>query len=297
MLILLAAGCSLTTTSSSDIFDVPILTNWTKESGIRVVNNVSTCTIRLNDGRYRMYYPGADGISSSISTDGLIFTAEAGTRVARGTGSDYDADMAKDPDIIDEGTFYRMYYTANAADGKHRVMSATSTDEGYTWIKDAGVRINYTASYDQLADVQAALKISSNNYLMVFVYDWNGPNSLKGAISTDGLSWEVKTLTGFTDNCMDPDLILDASNNIIMFFAAPRTTSGPEPMDIYKATSTDGLAWTVTGRAIQPETSEEGNIVGDPDVILLPDGSYRMYYYGGNPRVQSDILSATATSL
>ena len=291
------AGCAATTKDSSgDHFDVPDLTNWSKESGIRKANGVSTCTIRLSSGQYRMFYPGEGGIASSISSDGLAFTAEAGTRVDMGSGSDYDANGAKDPDIVVEDGYYRMYYTAVGSDDKHRVMSAISTD-GMTFTKEAGARIDYSASYDQLADVQSAVKISDNNYKMYFVCDWYGGNSLKGATSTDGLSWEVVSLSGFSDNCMDPEVVLDGSGNLVMFFAAPRTTGGPEPMDIYKAASADGLSWTVVGRAIAPEKSEEGAVVGDPDIIQLPDGTYRMYYYGGNPAVGSDILSATAESL
>lgn len=95
---------------------------------------------------------------------------------------------------------------------------------------------------------------------------------------------------------MDPDVILAEDGSLIMFFAAPRPKDGHEPLDIYKATSSDGLSWEVVGRALWPERSEEGNLVGDPDVIKLPDGQYRIYYYG-MINDSSNIFSATAESL
>lgn len=278
-----------------DRFSVPNLADWHKESGIRVPDRVSTSTIRLNNGQYRIFYPGGEGTASSISSDGLTFTEEAGTRVSRGSGNEPDVAGAKDPDIVDEGSYYRMYYTAIGADNKHKVMSATSTD-GFIFTKEVGVRIDYFASYDELADVQSVVKVSSSEYWMYFVHDWKESNSIKGAFSTNGLSWEVKALSGFSKNCMDPEVLLDKNGNLVMFFAAPRKSDSYEPMDIYKATSKDGLSWTVAGRAIAPEKTEEGQLVGDPDIVQLSDNTYRMYYYGMTKN-SSNILSATAEAL
>lgn len=296
LFLILKSGCGTSPDSSENRFNVPALTNWHKESGVRIEGGVSTSTIRLSNGQYRIFYPGGDGIKSLISSDGLAFTQEGGFRVPQGSGSDYDAGDAKDPDLIAEDGFYRMYYTAVGADSKHRVMSATSTD-GYTFTKEAGVRIDYSASYDQLADVQSAVKVSSSEYWMYFVYDWYGDNSIKGARSSDGLSWEVASLTGFSKNCMDPEVMLDDDGTLVMFVACARTNNSPEPMDIYKATSSNGIDWTFVGQALTPEKTEEGSAVGDPDIIRLPDNTYRIYYYGTTGPQEYKILSATAESL
>lgn len=287
-------GCSQ---SGSGIrFNVPLLTNWTKESGLRLTGGVSTSTIRLPNGKYRIFFPKENGIGSAISDAGLIFTSEDGLRVTQGSGTDYDSKGAKDPDVVTEDGYWRMYYTAIGADNKHRVMSAISAN-GLDFTKEPGRRIDYSASYDQLADVQSVVKISANNYKMYFVYDWYGDNSLKGATSTDGLNWTVMTLTGFLNDCMDPEVVVNDAGGLIMFFAAARYGLGPEPMDIYKAVSTDGVSWTVVGSAIQPVKTEEGQVVGDPDIIKLPDNTYRMYYYGRIGQQEFNILSATAASL
>lgn len=108
MSLFIACGCA-TSPSSENHFSVPDLTNWHKESGIRVEGAVSTSTIRLANGSYRIFYP-MGGIKSAVSTDGLTFTEEAGERVSRGSGSDYDVIGAKDPDIVIEDDYWRMYY-------------------------------------------------------------------------------------------------------------------------------------------------------------------------------------------
>jgi predicted GH43/DUF377 family glycosyl hydrolase len=290
----LATSCSLI--KAGERFPVPVETNWTKESGLRVPGAVSTSCIKLANGSYRIFYPSENGIKSSISTDGLNFVPEDGFRIKAGSAGAYDVNGAKDPDVVTETGFWRMYYTAIGPDNKHRVMSATSSD-GLTWTKEPGLRINYSASYDQLADVPSVVKVSANSYKMYFVYDWYGDNSIKGATSTDGLNWTIVNVTGFLTDCMDPEVVNGDNGSLIMFFAAPRYFVSNEPMDIYKATSTDGLSWTVVGRTIQPEKTEEGELVGDPDVIQLAEGSYRMYYYGMRSQNTSDILSATATEL
>ena len=56
---------------------------WTRESGIRVDGGVVPYVVTLPDGSYRMYYRG-DGISSALSTDGLTFTKESGSRLGPG---------------------------------------------------------------------------------------------------------------------------------------------------------------------------------------------------------------------
>lgn len=281
---------------AEDKFNVPTLTNWHKESGVRIRGGVSTSVIRLSDGRYRIFYPDRGEIASFVSSDGLTFTKEFGMRVSRGGPISYDARVAGNPDIVLEDGYYRMYYTGIGNDDKLRILSAVSKD-GFNFTKEEGARIDYAANYRQLADVCSVVKISNNNYKMYFVYDWHGDNSLKGATSSDGLNWTVQTLSGFTRNCMDPEVLLDKDGTLIMFFAGPATTIGPEPMYIYKAISTDGSKWDVVGKAIIPEKSEEGIIVGDPDIIQLPDGTYRMYYYGCAGRDNFDILSATAENL
>jgi hypothetical protein len=158
------------------------------------------------------------------------------------------------------------------------------------------VRLAYSADYDELVDVPSVVKVSANNYKMYFVYDWYGDNSIKGATSTDGLNWTVQTVTGFTDDCMDPDVFLAGDGTLVMYFAAPYYASSRAPLNIFKAVSSDGVSWEVVGRALYPTKEVEGQMVGDPDVVALPDSRYRVYYYGYSGSDTYNILSASAES-
>ena len=299
------SACATTNTTNSPpqeyYSDLPDLTNWHKEPGIRVYNSGSSSTIILNNGQYRMFtfIPNIPGIGSYISADGLTFSQEAGLRVTNGEAGSLDESAVKHPDIVIEDDNYRLYYTGIDDQGINRALSAISTD-GFTFTKEAGIRIDYEADYDQHADVPSVVKLNSNEYWAYYVYDWYGDNSIKGALSSDGLSFEVVEVTGFKLMSMDPEVLLDESDNMVMFFSDQRDYTETSTLEIYKATSIDGINWTVLGRAIQADTTFEGRTIGDPDIILLPDGSYRMYYYGqpdpADPG-RSDILSATAESL
>jgi hypothetical protein len=54
---------------------------WTKEDGIRKTQAIFPDVIKLPDGKWRMYFQNAGLIKSAISTDGLTFTDEPGTRI------------------------------------------------------------------------------------------------------------------------------------------------------------------------------------------------------------------------
>lgn len=54
---------------------------WTQESGARKAMATFPDVVKLSDGRYRMYYQNAGVIKSAISSDGLSFADETGTRM------------------------------------------------------------------------------------------------------------------------------------------------------------------------------------------------------------------------
>jgi hypothetical protein len=286
---LLMGGCTLRL-PSSERFPVPDLRGWQKEGGIRWAGASSCAVILLPDGRYRLFYNSGSTIKSAISADGLTFSPEDGWRILPGAGNDLDTNGAGDPSFIQETGFWRMYYTATGADNKKRVMSATSTD-GLSFNKDQGARIDYAAGYLQLAETPTVVKLAADDYKMYFHFDTSGSNSLKGATSSDGLTWTVIPLAGFISECYDPEA-LAASQGLVLLFSSPRTYSGPEPMDIYRATSTNGAGWGVYNRSLFPDKTDEGVQIGGPAIVRLSGGRYRMYYYGRNEQGEDAILSA-----
>jgi hypothetical protein len=90
--------------------------------------------MELPDGRLRMYFydisgpQGQNSIYSAVSSDGITFALEAGTRFT--LSNIYDPNVI----ILPDGR-YRMYL--NMQD----IVSATSSDGGLTFTKDDGVRV------------------------------------------------------------------------------------------------------------------------------------------------------------
>ena len=137
---------------------------------------------------------------------------------------------------------------------------------------------------------------SDGEYLMYYVYDWYGDNSVHAASSTDGIAWTRFRIIGFKDNSMDPDVIqLDDGSYRIYFVNYPILSdfrSGP--LSIHSAVSSDEVTWTYRGIEIQPAEPWERTWVGDPDTVEIGNGSHRMYYYGMDENDNSDIVSAVS---
>ncbi|MCZ7358032.1 MAG: DUF2341 domain-containing protein [Candidatus Methanoperedens sp.] len=180
--------------------------NWTKESGIRVGEGYGGQegwanepeVLVLSDGTYRMYYDHeyAFGgwvrgvILSAISSDGLNWTKEQGTRIDY--GGTYDTVLAEGPNIVElsDGT-YRMYYQGlNSQYGNYRILSAVSTD-GFNWTKEEGIRINIGGTYDSFGvSSPRIIKFSDGRFVLSYSgadAQWN--SRLLTAVSADGLKW------------------------------------------------------------------------------------------------------------
>ena len=101
---------------------------------------------------------------------------------------------------------------------------------------------------------------------------WN--HRVMSATSSDGLSW-VKNNIIIADQASVPDAILDSEGNIRIYY-----------VDWYNghvisvALSHDGTNWIYKKVTIQGEVagSQSGISPVDPDIVLLPDGRYRLYY-------------------
>jgi hypothetical protein len=104
---------------------------------------------------------------------------------------------------------------------------------------------------------------------------WN--HRVMSASSSVGLTW-VKD-ENIADQASVPDAVLDNDNNIRIYY-----------IDWYNghvisvALSHDGINWIYKKTTIQGEVagSQSGISPVDPDIVLLPDGRYRLFYmYAG----------------
>jgi len=79
--------------------DIGIQFVWTVDSGIRLEDASVPNILRLEDGKFRLYYGGPGGILSAISRDGLNFTKEAGVRVSSGSAGSAEM-IVSDPTLV-----------------------------------------------------------------------------------------------------------------------------------------------------------------------------------------------------
>lgn len=117
---------------------------WKEEPGTRKTMATFPEVIKLKDGRYRMYYQSAAVIKSAISSDGLSFTDESGTRVDKSNTDSLTFDNVAAPTIAqtDDGTFIMVYrgtinerYAANTPNATTQVLMWATSADGLSFTK------------------------------------------------------------------------------------------------------------------------------------------------------------------
>ncbi len=152
----------------------------------------------LSDGRYRMIYEGARltrdekgkfyqserKLYSAISSDGMAWTKESGTRFwDYGDGKPGEM-FTSVPDVIRlPDDRLRMYYTRGATSA-----TALSSDEGATWTKETNLKLRKVA-------VDPDVLLSDNVYILFFTTFENefgvGEQWVVSAFSADGISFTL----------------------------------------------------------------------------------------------------------
>ena len=224
-------------------------------------------TIRLLDGRWRMYYFTGQAYRSAVSSDGLAFTVESGIRIP-------NAGQAR-VIRLDDGRIRAFYSTFSG------ILSSVSSDDGVTFVAESGARL--AGSYGGPSLVRR------NGVWRMYVADRStvgstSPVRVWSATSTDTVNWTLDagfrlgagaTLTGSADH---PGAVINSDGSTSLYYF--RSTAGQLGVQggIYLSTSADGLSFT-TETSLRLLGLGDG---ADSDVIVLPDGSQRMYYNWGD---------------
>jgi len=238
-------------------------------------------TIRLTDGRWRMFVFAGTAYRSAISSDGLSFAIEPGFRLPEGSGQSRAIRL---PD----GRI-RIYFSTSSGVG-----SAVSTDDGTTFTIESGTRISASSAGMSQVTGPGIIRLSDGRYRAYFSDlpipgEGVQPHLVKSAVSSDLLTWTVEagvrvgpgsTLTG---NAEHPCAILNSDGSTTIFYF--RNTD----FVLYSSTSADGLTFAT-------ETSTGISQANDPDIVTLPDGTVRLYYnwIGGSGGYVSSATRATA---
>lgn len=117
---------------------------WTQDPGTRKTHATFPSVVKTSDGKYRMYFQAAGVLKSAISTDGLTFTDESGTRIDTENSAALTFDNVAAPTVTlkDDDSYVMIYrgtinsrYASNTPNPTTQVlMWATSTD-GLTFTK------------------------------------------------------------------------------------------------------------------------------------------------------------------
>ncbi len=172
-----------------------VVTPGIQGSGQEMVTNPSV--FKLSDGRYRMIYEGAKvaedekgghyqadrKLYSAISSDGIVWTKESGTRFwDYGDGKPGET-FTSVPDVIrlTDGRL-RMYYTRGATSAV-----ALSSDEGLTWVKETNLDLRKVAiDLDVLQLEDGSYKLFFTTFESEFGI---GEQWVAGASSADGINF------------------------------------------------------------------------------------------------------------
>lgn len=279
------------------------LLNWTREPGVRIQRGVSSATILINN-TYVMYYTAQD-ICMATSSDGLNFTLK-GTVVNHGEpGSGQD--MASNSAIISlrngsyrmiyEGSRWTDYYDQKSQQMRHnqidrKFYSAFSTD-GFSWRKEEGVRFQDHPIDDPtniFTSVPDIIRLENGDLRMYYT---TGDSSAIALSHDEGMTWTKEKNLDLGRIIVDCDIVRLTDGTYKLFFTSFDSQFGVGKQYVMSATSPDGLNFTLdSGKRLEP--SSESNRIYDPDVILLSDGTYRMYY---SQVVQSDGMTSIFSAI
>ena len=202
---------------------------------------------------------------------------------------------------------YRLYYTqilpragfsagANDYDNATtRILSAISID-GATWEPESGVRLSPRqggAGDSRVVSSEVVPASGEKGKLRMYFECCPGtqaqPNSIRSALSADGLHWVVERghrIEVRGGNVSAPRLVfLDDGRCRLYFHQRGR--------GIMSAVSGDGLTFEMeTGVRINAGGPHDRLTAFAPEILRLPDGHHRMYYAGYRDAKRADILTA-----
>ena len=277
--------------------------SWTIEGVVIPGGYCDSEVVELPDGGYRMYYgldprtyPENINIVSAVSSDGLNWTPEPGTRLP-------EEPRAAMPSVIElpDGR-WRMYYNSGG------IQSAIS-DDGLNFQQE-GLRLATNLVGPTV------IMLDDGRYRM-YLQECEEPAPptpptcrIKSAISSDGLSWEMEPgirldgtkplFYGMFANMIGTTDIVKISDGVFqLYFLAASPEMEEEGVEgIYRAESADGLNFPNITFLFGKYVDEEGREIGtaDPSVVKI-EGGWRIYYASDCGPFSTGISSAVGGSV
>lgn len=245
------------------------------------------------DEATRTYYLYTTGMRIGVftSADGESWTEAPGASTPSGPYSD--------PSVVrmSDGT-YRMYYAYRSGTGPGQPCSgkqlryATSTDL-VRWTP-----VSTTLLADLGCGVPNVVRLSDGTWRLYYVR--GGPGLEHGtylATSADGLVWNPTDTLLTPRDFVDPSVVQLSDGSWLMFTADFSSVQPPPPgfvQRLYVGTSENGLAWDF-GDSAPLYAAPTGQGAFDPDAVVLPDGSVRIWWSQGTTSDNARVTAGTVT--
>jgi parallel beta-helix repeat protein len=214
----------------------------------------------------------------NLSTDNqIIFNGTNWTKygMVLDIGGVYDSVFAVGPSVIKDNGTYKMWY--DGIDGSYgRILYATSID-GLTWIKQ-GLALDFGGVYESASVYDPCVLKIDGEYKMWYGGDDGVNIRILFANSTDGIAWQKQGLVldiggSGEDSVVGGPCVIRDGGLYKMWYTARGTN-----LQIFYATSPDGLSWTKYGLVLPYGGTYEGSFVFGATVVK--DDMYRMWYTG-----------------
>jgi hypothetical protein len=284
-------------------------TSWTFEGQILSWSQMGNSgadpwIIRLDDGRYRLYYPVVldepsawDGLVSWISDDGLSFTQESGYRMQGYTL--FQLCIVRNAD----GS-YRMYWDDQSQGwvndlGNKAIKSALSTDGGWTFSEESGERLTYSGSgYESNGIVSCRVLALPDGTFRMYYHALSDYDRILSALSSDGLDFTRESGVRL-DRLCPPETrfggvtpVIDAQGTEHVFAQTVRCTGNyvnPQA-GLFDGTTADGLTINIPSLPFVQGYSKDGTVANsvhpeDYTVVQTPDGLRVYFILYGNGQV------------
>ena len=273
---------------------------WVLQSGTLRSSTTSTSSLLLASGNVRTYFLGGD-IKYVESSDASSFATEGTTNLRAPAGL-----FLSNPTVIrlTNGTFLCVYElsTANSTTSD-RTLYVTTSSDGVTF--GTGTQLPNSSIDTALGgstifqSVPSLVQEPSGTVRLYYVA--NGYSVASMTSADNGASWTQDSsyrLTGSNDGTnsvsyVDPEVKILPDGSRAMFFsyqAQTRTSAGPVgTATIRLATSSDGNSFTMVPVDI---VASSGQLILDPDVVQLANGSWVMLYGAGISAQSIDLYRA-----
>lgn len=245
----------------------------------RIAKGADPTAIVLPDGRIRLYWAAGAGKASAVSSDGISFVREPGTRITTDISGPHTRIM-RTPD-----GGYRLFFNTPPGEQPAGIRSAVSPD-GLNFEVEDGFRITAAAAGVAPKGLSTGdvVRLPDGRYRMYFSSFATGERPVSkthevvmSAVSSDLLAWKLERgirvgrgsrLTGSAEH---PSALRLRNGSIALFYGRPW------PHGVFMSVSKNGLLFTHEALVVKKSL--------DSTVVARRNGTLLVYYGLSDPPI------------